>query len=246
MALYIDYAWVSIVISSGMNPFITGPNARDCMRSIIIVFTSDCTDDQEDITVPAGSSYYNFNVVPSLYACDAAAGMITATLLSGGATVYTTEKLIIGPVSVQVDNAFPKSSEVADDDSNVTMTAVTNVVDTVTLSYQWQQETSDVWSNVGALTASPQKTVTSTSRGTSTYRVVVRHSSGASAESPATYVTWDESEIVVDMLSAMNTAVTGSVDYGTAQTALVNCVERRTGTRPRLVRRGPGRVHRGD
>ena len=145
--------------------------------------------------------------------------------------MYTYEELIIGPVSVQVDNAFPKSSEVADDDSNVTMTAVTNVADTVTLSYQWQQETSDVWSNVGALTASPQKTVTSTSRGTSTYRVVVRHSPGASAESPATYVTWDESEIVVDMLSAMNTAVTGSADYGTAQTALLSCVERRTGTR---------------
>ena len=196
-----------------------------------IGFNSDCTDDQEDIPVPAGSSSYNFNVVPSLYACDAPAGMITATLLSGGATVYTYEELIIGPVSVQVDNAFPKSSEVADDDSNVTMTAVTNVADTVTLSYQWQQETSDVWSNVGALTASPQKTVTSTSRGTSTYRVVVRHSSGASAESPATYVTWDESEIVVDMLSAMNTAVTGSTEFGTEQTALVNCVERRTGTR---------------
>ena len=195
-----------------------------------IGFNSDCTDDQEDIPVPAGSSYYNFNVVPSLYACDAPAGMITATLLSGGATVYTYEELIIGPVSVQVDNAFPKSSEVADDDSNVTMTAVTNVADTVTLSYQWQQETSDVWSNVGALTASPQKTVTSTSRGTSTYRVVVRHSSGASAETPATYVTWDESEIVVDMLSAMNTAVTGSTEFGTEQTALLNCIERRTGT----------------
>ena len=34
MALYIDYAWVSIVISSGMNPFITGPDAGDCTRSI--------------------------------------------------------------------------------------------------------------------------------------------------------------------------------------------------------------------
>ena len=31
-----------------------------------IGFNSDCTDDQEDIPVPAGSSYYNFNVVPSL------------------------------------------------------------------------------------------------------------------------------------------------------------------------------------
>ena len=79
-----------------------------------IGFNSDCTDNQEDITVPAGSSHYNFNVVPSLYACDAPAGMITATLLSGGATVYTYEELIIGPVSVQVDNAFPKSSEVAE------------------------------------------------------------------------------------------------------------------------------------
>ena len=47
-----------------------------------IGFNSDCTDTQEDITVPAGSSHYNFNVVPSLYGatCD---GTVNA-LLSGG------------------------------------------------------------------------------------------------------------------------------------------------------------------
>ena len=111
------------------------------------------------------------------------------------------------------------------------MTAVTNVADTVTLSYQWQQKTGDVWSNVWRLDSSPQKTVTSTSRGTSAYRVVVRHSSGASVESSPTYVTWNEWEIVVEMLRAVDVAVTALTEFGTAQTALLNCVERRTGTR---------------
>ena len=188
-----------------------------------IGFNSDCTDNQEDIPVPAGSSYYKF-IVPLLFACDAPAGMVTATLLSGTTTVYTTNKLVIGPVSVQVDNPIPESSDVADDDSTVTMTAATNVADTVTLSYQWQQRTGDVWSNDGAVSSSAQKSVTSTARGTRTYRVVVRHSSGASVESSPTYVTWDEWAIMADMVTALRTAVTGDATYVSAQTALVTCV----------------------
>ena len=188
-----------------------------------IGFNSDCTDNQEVITVPASSSYYKF-IVPLLFACDAPAGLVTATLLSGTTTVYTTNKLVIGPVSVQVDNPIPESSDVADDDSTVTMTAATNVADTVTLSYQWQQKTGDVWSNDGAVSSSAQKSVTSTARGTRTYRVVVRHSSGASVESSPTYVTWDEWAIITDMVTALRTAVTGDVTYVSAQTALVTCV----------------------
>ena len=67
-----------------------------------IGFNSDCTDTQEDITVPAGSPYYNFRVVPSLYGCDASDGTVNAVLLSGGATVATAtpEDIAVTPPSM--------------------------------------------------------------------------------------------------------------------------------------------------
>ena len=281
-----------------------------------IGFNSDCTDTQEDITVPAGSPYYNFRVVPSLYGCDASDGTVNAVLLSGGATVATAtpEDIAVTPPSmIAVDLQNPYSGQTVTmtatsptsrgavtsyrwqefsagqwsdlisatssqsvpshasgkrvfkveatytsgkkEDSawvlvdwkpiTVTITAspdnpesgdATKKVVTLTatadappgVTYQWQQWSGTLWTNLDLPTMLPSKTVSIDTRGTRKFKVHLEHTAASSVESDAIYVTWDEWAIMGDMVTALRTAVTGDATFVSAQTALVTCINTTT------------------
>ena len=79
------------------------------------------------------------------------------------------------------------------------------------------------------------KDVTSAARGTRKFRVVVSHAVVSPATSEPVYVTWDEWDIVAEMIGELSAAVATSTAYGALEVALLNCVERRTGTRPSSI-----------
>ena len=84
-------------------------------------------------------------------------------------------------------------------------------------SYLWQYWNSGSWTNIGSASTSNTKSVSSTTRGTRKYRVEVSHTTTATtAQSDPIYVTWDEWAIVGEMLTALQTAVTGDASYTTA------------------------------
>ncbi len=97
--------------------------------------------------------------------------------------------------------------------------------------YQWQQATSTGWTDLGATTTSPTKQVTSATRGTRKFRVVASHAVVASAESAPVYVTWDEWDIVANMIGELSLAVASSTAYLRDQAALMGCM-RATSTSP--------------
>ncbi len=80
------------------------------------------------------------------------------------------------------------------------------------------------WTDLGATTTSATKDVTSATRGTRKYRVVVSQAVVASAESEPVYVTWDEWAIVAEMIGELSAAVASSTAYTTAQDALLSCM----------------------
>ena len=131
-------------------------------------------------------------------------------------------------VSVSASPEFPQSGPAAT--STVTLTATAEAPSGAV--YQWQKWSSGAWTDLGATTTSATKEVWSETRGTRKFRVVVSHAVVASAESDAVYVTWDEWAIVAEMIGELSAAVASSTAYGTLEVALLNCVERRTGTRP--------------
>ena len=128
------------------------------------------------------------------------------------------------PITVIVEASpdYPESGNA--NKRTVTLTATADAPDGET--YQWQQASGASWTNLGAPTTLNTKTVSFTTRGTRKFRVVVSHATASSAESDPVYVTWDEWAIVDEMLTALQTAVTADASYTTAQTALVNCVNR--------------------
>ena len=90
--------------------------------------------------------------------------------------------------------------------------------------YQRYHGTSSRWDNPGATSTSATKEVSSATRGTRKYRVVVSHPVVASAESGPVYVTWDEWDIVAEMIGELSAAVATSTDYTNAQTSLLSCM----------------------
>ena len=100
------------------------------------------------------------------------------------------------------------------------------------MRHQRYRGASDWQANLRATTTSATTDVSSATRGTRKFRVVVSHAVVASVTSEPVYVTWDEWAIVADMIGELSAAVASSTAYTTLQTALLNCVERRTGTRP--------------
>ncbi len=90
--------------------------------------------------------------------------------------------------------------------------------------HQRYHGTSGRWDNPGATSTSATKDVTSATRGTLKYRVVASHVVVGSAESAPVYVTWDEWDIVAEMIGELSAAVATSTAYGTAQDALLTCM----------------------
>ena len=108
-----------------------------------IGFSSDCTDNQEDIPVPARSSYYNFDVVPSLYGCETTDGTVNAVLLDGSTSIAaaTPEDIAVTPpamIVVDLQNPFTGQS--------VTMTATPPTSRGAVSSYRWQEFSAGQWS----------------------------------------------------------------------------------------------------
>ena len=91
-------------------------------------------------------------------------------------------------------------------------------------SYLWQYWNAGSWTSIGGAATTPTRSVSSTTRGTRKYRVEVSHTTATTAQSDPIYVTWDEWAIVSEMLTALQTAVTGDASYTTAQTALLTCM----------------------
>ena len=123
-------------------------------------------------------------------------------------------------VGVTSSPAYPRSGLAAT--STVTLTAGGDMPSGVV--YQWQEWSSGAWTDLGATTTSVTKDVTSATRGTRKFRVVVSHAVVAAAESEPVYVTWDEWAIVSAMIGELSAAVATSSDYTNAQTALLTCM----------------------
>ena len=90
--------------------------------------------------------------------------------------------------------------------------------------YQWQQANGDNWTNLGVKSTSARRYVSSTSRGTKRFRVQVSHSVVPTVESEPVYVTWDEWEIVSDLLGELDDAVATTTSYQMAESGLVSCM----------------------
>ncbi len=123
-------------------------------------------------------------------------------------------------VTVTSSPAYPRSGPAAT--STVTLTATAEAPSGAV--YQWQEWSSGAWTDLGATTTSATKDVTSATRGTRKFRVVVSHPVVASAESGPVYVTWDEWDIVAEMIGELSAAVATSTDYTNAQTSLLSCM----------------------
>ena len=90
--------------------------------------------------------------------------------------------------------------------------------------YQWQEWSSGAWTDLGATTTTATKEVSSATRGTRKFRVVVSHAVVTTAESAPVYVTWDEWDIVAGMIGELSAAVATSTAYTMAQDALLTCM----------------------
>ena len=77
--------------------------------------------------------------------------------------------------------------------------------------HQRYHGTSGRWDNPGAASTSATKDVSSATRGTRKFRVVVSHAVVAAAESDPVYVTWDEWAIVAEMIGELSAAVATSL-----------------------------------
>ena len=150
-----------------------------------IGFNSDCTDTQEDITVPTGSSFYNFRVVPSLYGCDASDGTVNAVLLSGGTTVATAtpEDIAVTPpsmIAVDLQNPFIGQT--------VTMTATPPTSRGAVTSYRWQEFSAGQWSDL--ISATSSQSVPSHASGKRVFKVEATYTSGKKEDSAWVLIDW--------------------------------------------------------
>ena len=150
-----------------------------------IGFNSDCTDTQEDITVPARSSFYNFRVVPSLHGCDVSDGTVNAVLISGGATVATAtpEDIAVTPpamIAVDLQNPFTGQS--------VTMMATPPTSRGAVTSFRWQEFSAGQWSDLTSATSS--QSVTPTASGKTVFKVEATYTSGKKEDSAWVLIDW--------------------------------------------------------
>ena len=113
--------------------------------------------------------------------------------------------------------------------TTVTLTAGGDIPPGAT--YQWQVWSGTIWTDLGTASTTATKDVSSTTRGTKKYQVVVsyRKTSSAASElisatSQPVHVTWDEVTIVGSLFRALGTAVSKHATYTEAETALRTCI----------------------
>ena len=173
---------------------------------------------------------------------SSSAGVRTFRVRAMYGSAVTTESAPIAiewrPITVAITVSDPNPESGEKSESSVTLTAVADAPSDVT--YQWQRWLNGGWVDRESST-SATKVVWFNSRGTRKYRVVVSHATAASAASLPAYVTWDEWAIVSDLVTALQSAVSGDADYMTAQTALVSCMNGGSGGSSRSSRGSGGR-----
>ena len=135
--------------------------------------------------MPAGSSYYNFRVVPSLYGCDVSDGTVNAVLLSGGATVATAtpEDIAVTPpsmIAVDLQNPFTGQT--------VTMTATPPTSRGAVTTYRWQEFSAGQWSDLTSATSS--QSVPSDASGKRVFKVEATYTSGKKEDSAWVLIDW--------------------------------------------------------
>ena len=157
-----------------------------------IGFSSDCADNQEDIPVPARSSYYNFDVVPSLYGCETTDGTVNAVLLDGSTSIAaaTPEDIAVTPpamIAVDLQNPFTGQS--------VTMTATPPTSRGAVSSYRWQEFSAGQWSNLTSAISS--QSVTSGASGKRIFKVEATYASGKKEDSAWVLIEWKPITVTV-------------------------------------------------
>ena len=176
---------------------------------------------------------------------SSSAGVRTFRVRAVYGSTVTTESAPITiewrPITVAITVSDPNPESGEESESSVTLTAVADAPSGVT--YQWQRWLNGGWVDRESST-SATKVVWFTSRGTRKYRVVVSHATASSAESLPAYVTWDEWAIVSDLVTALQSAVSGDADYTDAQTDLLTCMNGGSGGSSRSSR-GSGTRERG-
>ena len=127
-----------------------------------IGFNPDCTDHEEEVTVPAGSASYTITADSlSLYGCGTAGGTVTATLLSGNTTIAEMSRVVnvqvAGSPTISIDDLLPGLNEGASDAFTV---SVGNLDSSTSYTIEVTADNSDIGFNSDCTTLQQTTTVT--------------------------------------------------------------------------------------
>ena len=127
-----------------------------------IGFNPDCTDHEEEVTVPAGSASYTITADSlSLYGCGTAGGTVTATLLSGNTTIAEMSRVVnvqvAGSPTISIDDLLPGLNEGASDAFTV---SVGNLDSSTSYTIEVTADNSDIGFNSDCTTLQQTSTVT--------------------------------------------------------------------------------------
>ena len=150
---------------------------------------------------------------------------IFKVVVSSDGTVWKESAPVIvrwRPISLTV-TAFPEYPETQDATrETVTLSATSDAPAEVT--YQWQQWLDGVWANLGLASTSATKTVSFSSLGTRKFRAVALQSAASPVESLPIHVTWDEWDVLTDLLRSLQTAAQGDSILSTTEITLLECM----------------------
>ena len=107
-------------------------------------FDSGCADRQEDVTVTAASTSYTATL--TLHGCGAPGGTVTATLLSGGATIDTVTQDVAVPNTPATGVPTISGTVQAGETLTADTSGIADVdgLDNVTYGYQWLADDADI------------------------------------------------------------------------------------------------------
>ena len=127
-----------------------------------IGFNIDCTDHEEEVTVPADSASFSITADSlSLYGCGTAGGTVTATLLSGNTTIAEVDRVVTvqlaGSPTISIDDLLPGLNEGASDAFTV---SVGNLDSSTSYTIEVTADNSDIGFNSDCTTLQQTSTVT--------------------------------------------------------------------------------------
>ena len=127
-----------------------------------IGFNPDCTDHEEEVTVPADSASYTITADSlSLYGCGTDGGTVTATLLSGNTTIAEMSRVVTvqvaGSPTISIDDLLPGLNEGASDAFTV---SVGNLDSSTSYTIEVTADNSDIGFNSDCTTLQQTSSVT--------------------------------------------------------------------------------------